>query len=76
MNASGTAADPNGEGISIIGSSANTIGGGSTASANVISGNTGNGIQIETGSSGASDNLIEGNLIGTTADGLSRSETN
>ena len=70
VNASGTAADPNGEGLSIIGSSANTIGGGSTALANVISGNTGNGIQIDTGSGGASDNLIEGNLIGTTADGL------
>ena len=53
-----------------IGSSANTIGGGSTASANVISGNTGNGIQIETGVAAQSDNLIEGNLIGTTADGL------
>ena len=69
VNASGTVADPDGEGISIV-ASANTIGGGSTASGNVISGNSGNGIQIETGSGGASNNLIEGNLIGTTANGL------
>jgi hypothetical protein len=71
VNASGTVANANGEGISIIGSSANTIGGGSSATANVISGNNGNGIQIETGSTGASNNIIYGNLIGTTADGLS-----
>jgi uncharacterized repeat protein (TIGR01451 family) len=71
VNASGTVADANGEGISIVGSSANTIGGGSAATANVISGNKGNGIQIESGSTGASKNLIYGNLIGTTADGLS-----
>jgi uncharacterized repeat protein (TIGR01451 family) len=71
VNASGTVADGNGEGISIDGSSSNTIGGGSPATANVISGNTGNGIQIETGSGGASNNMIEGNLIGTTANGLS-----
>jgi len=71
VNASGNVADPNGEGISIVGSSANTIGGGSSATANVISGNKGNGIQIETGSTDASNNMIEGNLIGTTADGLS-----
>jgi uncharacterized repeat protein (TIGR01451 family) len=70
VNASGNVADANGEGISIDGSSSNTIGGGSPATANLISGNSGNGIEIETGGGGATGNFILGNLIGTTADGL------
>ncbi len=43
------------------GSASNTIGGANAGAANVISGNSGTGIQI----SGASSNLVEGNFIGT-----------
>ena len=65
---SGTHAIPNGQGLSLLGSSNNTIGNGGGGVGNVISGNTGNGILIQ---SSATDNLISGNFIGTTADGTS-----
>ena len=58
-------ADHNGTGISIIGSSNNTIGGTSAGSANVISGNTGDGVLISVGGGTASNNDLYGNLIGT-----------
>ena len=62
LNAAGTAALPNGTGISIItGSSKNTIGGTTAILANVISGNSLGGVVISTGS----QNLVEGNWIGT-----------
>lgn len=58
-------AQPNGIGVLIgdfgLAASDNTIGAG-----NVISGNTGDGVQINLGSSG---NVVAGNLIGTTVDG-------
>jgi uncharacterized repeat protein (TIGR01451 family) len=58
-------AGPNGTGISVNGSSNNTIGGTSAGSANVISGNTGDGVLINAGGGTASSNDIYGNLIGT-----------
>ena len=47
-------------------SAANTIGGVTAAAANVVSGNTEDGIQLDT----TSKNVIEGNDIGTTAGGM------
>ena len=61
-NANGTAAVPNGSGVSIVNqASSNFVGVG-----NVISGNTGAGITL---SSGASSNTVFGNLIGTNTAG-------
>ena len=69
-NITGTAAAPTGNGISIIfGAQNNTIGGTTAAARNLISGNTFNGVGI--GSTNTSNNLVQGNLIGTTANGLS-----
>ncbi len=63
-NASGTAALANSnDGIDLVGSSFNVVGGTTPAAANLISGNTTVGIQI-TGA-GATTNVVEGNLIGT-----------
>ncbi len=58
-------AGPNGTGISIVGSSNNTIGGSSATSANVISGNNNNGISIDGSGGSAAGNDVLGNLIGT-----------
>ncbi len=66
VDASGARALPNPTGLG-IGSGANTIGGLVPGSANVISGNQGDGIRI--GSAIADNNLIVGNLIGTNATG-------
>ena len=66
----GTAALGNRLGVDIYGTSGNTIGGTVTGAGNVISGNTGHGIVIE--GPGASANLVQGNLIGTDATGMSR----
>jgi uncharacterized repeat protein (TIGR01451 family) len=65
----GSRALPNGDGIQVLGSSSNTIGGSTTAAANVISGNLGEGIRLASAGQDATANLIEGNLIGTAADG-------
>jgi hypothetical protein len=66
----GTVPLPNGVGVTIEGeSSSNTIGGLTLDPSNVISGNTGAGVAI-TGAS-ASFNTVEGNYIGTAANGLS-----
>ena len=72
----GTAAAGNGMGVDIAGgASANTIGGltatAGTGPGNVISGNTSVGVQVGTlpTDTGTSNNLIVGNLIGTTANG-------
>ncbi len=54
-------------GIYLFGVSGNTVGGSVTGAGNVISGNDGSGVQI-TGAS-ASQNIIQGNLIGTDATG-------
>ncbi len=62
-NATGTADQGNaGDGIQIINSDTNTIGGTTAADRNVISGNERYGVSIDAASTG---NVIEGNLIGT-----------
>jgi hypothetical protein len=67
-----TSALPNGTGISITNSN-DEIGGTGTGDGNVISGNTGDGVQILNGSASGSTsptgNAIQGNLIGTNGDG-------
>ena len=66
-NAAGTAALANsGDGIDVFASN-NTIGGTASGAGNVISGNSGDGIQI-TGT-GVTGNVVLGNLIGTNAAG-------
>ena len=68
-DASGTTAVPNGTGI--FGTSpGNTIGGITPADRNLISGNTGNGIDFEESSGAATGPVIRGNYIGTDATGL------
>ncbi len=73
-NAAGTAAMANGgAGILITdGSNGDTIGGLAAGSGDVISGNTGGGININASSAAtpASGTIIEGNLIGTDVTGL------
>jgi parallel beta-helix repeat protein len=74
-NAAGTSAVGNGDGVVIQSNPGNTatgnvIGGTTAAARNVISGNAGidgDGLTIAT--PGASGNLVEGNYIGTAADG-------
>jgi titin len=66
-NAAGTAAVPNTfEGVQIRGPG-NIVGGTTAAARNVISGNGRYGVLI----SGGNNNLVEGNFIGTKADGVS-----
>ncbi|MFO0940973.1 MAG: PKD domain-containing protein [Pirellulales bacterium] len=70
-NQSGTSAIPNGTGIQIMaGAHDNTIGGVTTGSRNLVSGNSGAGVRLD-GSigGGVSGNLIKGNYIGTNASG-------
>ena len=67
LNAAGTAAVANHEGIRFDGADANTIGGTAAGQGNVISGN---GTGISAGGSGANTgNVIQGNAIGTNAAG-------
>lgn len=69
-NAAGTAAIPNSaDGIRIDGASDNTIGGTAAGAGNVISGNLQNGITVTT--TGATDNVIQGNRIGVQSNGTS-----
>ena len=56
------AAFPNAVGVSIVGSASNIIGGSTTPDRNVISGNTGPGIQIS--GTGSTTNKVTGNYIG------------
>ena len=66
LNAAGTAALANGgAGIELRTTSASTIGGSTAAARNVISGNSGYGIQIET----AHAHVVKGNYIGVGSDG-------
>ncbi len=58
-----------GNGVAIAGAVGNTIGGTTTGAGNVISGNTGDGVDI-TGS-GTTGNILEGNYIGINAAGTS-----
>jgi hypothetical protein len=64
--ATGTASAPNGYGLRLV-SDNNVVGGIIASTRNLISGNSLDGIQI---TSGASNNTISGNYIGTKADGL------
>lgn len=56
-------------GLSIVSAGLNTIGGATTAARNVISGNTSYGMEIF--GPGATGNLVQGNYIGTAANGQS-----
>ena len=62
----GTLALGNGGGVNVEGSS-NTIGGTATADRNLISGNNGEGLRIS--GTAASNNVVQGNFIGTDASG-------
>lgn len=67
-DATGTAAIPNATGIEVVaGANANTIGGTSSGTRNLVSGNSGNRISLH--DAGTSGNLVEGNRIGTDAAG-------
>lgn len=69
LNSAGTGAAPNYQGVYIFnGANSNTIGGMTAADRNVISGNTQYGIWIS--SATTTGNLVLGNYIGTTANGL------
>lgn len=69
-DSSGTTAKPNlSSGVYINQSPGNTIGGSAAGSRNIISGNSGAGIQISYDN--ADNTIVKGNYIGTTADGLS-----
>ena len=64
----GTIAQPNANGVEVSGVEGNTIGGSVSGLGNTISGNSnGSGIYILNG--GTTGNTVEGNLIGTTANG-------
>jgi CSLREA domain-containing protein len=65
-NATGSAAIPNGMGLAIY-SPENTIGGAGGGAGNLISGNLANGVNFY--GSDATGNTVQGNLIGTDADG-------
>jgi hypothetical protein len=65
-NSSGTAALPNGNGISLGGGPGNLVGGTTSAARNIISGN-GTGILIQ--NPDANSNQIQGNFVGTDATG-------
>jgi CSLREA domain-containing protein len=66
-NNAGSAALANGVGIELIAADANVIGGAAEADANVISGNSGDGVEFI----GGDGNRILGNLIGTDGTGQS-----
>jgi uncharacterized repeat protein (TIGR01451 family) len=74
INAAGNAALANGGGVGGIaifnGASNNTLGGSATGAGNVVSGNTGNGISVN--GVAATDNIIQGNVIGTDPAGANR----
>jgi parallel beta-helix repeat protein len=57
-----------GSGVKIVGAPNNTIGGATAATRNVISGNSGRGVHID--SSGAMGNAVTGNYIGTDLTGI------
>ncbi|MCA1670030.1 MAG: right-handed parallel beta-helix repeat-containing protein, partial [Thermomicrobia bacterium] len=66
-DASGTAADPNPVGVFITGASGNVVGPG-----NVISGNTNNGVSLDTNSGNVTFNVVRGNFIGTDVSGTAQ----
>jgi hypothetical protein len=65
-NPTGNLRRPNSVGL-IVNTANNTIGGTNSAARNVISGNGGNGIEVNV--AGATNNVIQGNYIGTDASG-------
>jgi titin len=66
--AAGTVALGNSDGVQIhFGAASNTVGGTAAGDGNVISGNSDQGVSMA--DSGTTENLIEGNLIGTNATG-------
>lgn len=68
INLSGNARDANGgDGIAIVNSTNNLIGGTAPGQGNVISGNGFEGVEIN--GQGATGNVLEGNLIGVGSDG-------
>lgn len=68
-NAAGTAALGNGFGIAIQAGKHTQVGGASPADRNVISANTNVAIQIAAQTAADANNVVEGNYIGTKADG-------
>jgi large repetitive protein len=70
LTGSGTMRNGNG-GVSVLDSPDNTIGGPASGAGNVISGNSGDGIQLSSVDQGAgsTDTVIQGNLIGLDATG-------
>ena len=69
-NAAGTAALGNSaHGVIVETGSANVIGGAGPAARNVISGNNGNGVYLVGVSFATSGNVVQGNFVGTSADG-------
>jgi CSLREA domain-containing protein len=68
-DASGTSALGNDRGVGVYRAPGNVIGGTEPGTGNVISGNSGNGLEIS--GSAAINNLIQGNSIGTEVDGVS-----
>ena len=70
LNAAGTAAQPNSQGILIDGGAKNnSIGGAVTGTRNVISGNQARGVYIS--GTGTTGNRVEGNYVGTNLTGTS-----
>jgi len=70
--AQGNSALPNTAGVFCYGGSQNTIGGTTAAARNVISGNTGRGVILGThNTAGETQDVVEGNYIGTDASGSS-----
>ena len=67
--ASGKRALPNGFGVRVLDGDDNLIGGTGEDEGNLISGNDLNGIRLEAGLDAASNNDVQGNLIGTTFTG-------
>jgi predicted outer membrane repeat protein len=62
-----TTAGNGGDGVRIVAASSNVVGGTTPADRNIISGNTGSGVDVVF--AGATGNLIQGNFIGTDASG-------
>jgi uncharacterized repeat protein (TIGR01451 family) len=67
-DAAGESAAPNGVGVLLTNVQTSTIGGQSTGTRNVISGNTGAGVRIV--GSGSQNNNLQGNYIGLDKDGV------
>ena len=64
----GSLAIPNaGDGVTVNGAPANTIGGASAGAGNLLSGNSQGGVSLN--GAGAANNLVQGNYIGTDASG-------